>query len=165
MLELGQKNEDGLNVLNQQERTTGDTAVVMRLLLVDDEEQFLRATRILFENRGVETFVADSGEAALKILSERPVDVVILDLKMPGMNGLTTLQRIKQEYPLVEIILLTGQATVESAMEGLKLGAFDYEMKPATIADLLNKAREAFEKKLAIEEKTSAGVKAELQAP
>jgi DNA-binding NtrC family response regulator len=125
----------------------------MRLLLVDDEERFLATTRILLEKRGVETATATNGSDALKVLEERPVDVVILDVKMPGMDGVEVLRRIKQKYPLVEVVMLTGHASVESAVEGLKLGAFDYVMKPIDIPDLLAKAEDALSKKQTMEDK------------
>lgn len=125
----------------------------MRLLLVDDEERFLATTRILLEKSGVETLTATNGSDALAVLDERPIDVVILDVKMPGMDGVEVLRRIKQKHPLVEVIMLTGHGSVESAVEGLKLGAFDYVMKPMDIPDLLAKAEEAHAKKQSIEEK------------
>lgn len=125
----------------------------MRLLLVDDEERFLATTRILLEKRGVETLTATNGSDALAVLDEKPIDVVILDVKMPGMDGVEVLRRIKQKHPLVEVIMLTGHGSVESAVEGLKLGAFDYVMKPMDIPDLLAKAEEAHAKKQSIEEK------------
>lgn len=125
----------------------------MRLLLVDDEERFLATTRILLEKRGVETFTTTNGSDALALLDEKPIDVVILDVKMPGMDGVEVLRRIKQKHPLVEVIMLTGHGSVESAVEGLKLGAFDYVMKPMDIPDLLSKAEEAHAKKKSIEEK------------
>jgi len=125
----------------------------MRLLLVDDEERFLATTRILLEKRGVETLTATNGSDALALLDEKPIDVVILDVKMPGMDGVEVLRRIKQKHPLVEVIMLTGHGSVESAVEGLKLGAFDYVMKPTDIPDLLAKAEEAHAKKQSMEEK------------
>ncbi len=125
----------------------------IRVLLVDDEEQFLATTKVLLDKRGIETVTATSGVEALTILEERPIDVVILDVKMPGMNGVEVLRMIKQRgYPL-EVILLTGHAAVDSAVEGLKLGAFDYVMKPCDIPDLVAKIREAFENKLLKERK------------
>lgn len=125
----------------------------MQMLLVDDEERFLSTSRILLEKRGIDVVTATNGPDALKILSDRRVDVVILDVKMPGMDGVAVLRRIKQDHPLVEVIMLTGHASVESAVEGLKIGAYDYLMKPADIPTLLEKAQEAFEKKRRMEEK------------
>lgn len=79
--------------------------------------------------------------------------MVILDVKMPGMDGMTTLKEIKRLYPLVEVIMLTGHATVDSAVEGLHSGATDYLMKPTDVNDLIRKAEEAFEKRQKLEEK------------
>ena len=129
----------------------------VRLLLVDDEERFLSTTRILLEKRGVENVqAATNGADALKVLRKERIDVVVLDVKMPGMDGVEVLRRIKQEHPLVEVIMLTGHASVESAVEGLKLGAYDYVMKPIDIPDLLAKIEEAHGKKKAHDEKIRA---------
>ena len=123
------------------------------LLLVDDEERFLSTTKILMEKRGIKTKTAASGPEALQILDEAPVDVVVLDVKMPGMDGVETLKRIKRDYPLVEVIMLTGHASVDSAVDGMKLGAFDYVMKPCDIPDILEKIQKAHDKKQTMEEK------------
>lgn len=129
----------------------------IRLLIVDDEERFLATTRILLEKRGVTNlYMAMNGVDALRLLQEERIDVVVLDVKMPGMDGVEVLRRIKQERPLVEVIMLTGHASVESAVEGLKLGAFDYVMKPIDIPDLLAKIEEAYDKKRAHDEKIRA---------
>jgi DNA-binding NtrC family response regulator len=125
----------------------------LRLLLVDDEERFLATTKILLDKRGANTFTASSGPDALEILAQHAIDVVILDVKMPGMDGVEVLRKIKRDHPLVEVLMLTGHASVESAVEGLKLGAFDYLMKPCEIPRLLEKANEACAQKRAKEEK------------
>lgn len=125
----------------------------MNLLLVDDEERFLSTTKILLDKRGVHTLTASSGEEALKVLGGNRVDVVILDVKMPGMDGVDVLREVKRKYPLIEVIMLTGHASVESAVEGLKLGAFDYIMKPCNVPDMLDKVKEALGKKRSAEEK------------
>ncbi|MGC8719400.1 MAG: response regulator [Thermodesulforhabdaceae bacterium] len=120
----------------------------IKLLLVDDEELFVETVARRLERRNIKVLTAFSGEEALKILeSNQDTDVVILDVKMPGMDGITVLREIKQRYPLMEVIMLTGYATVESAVQGMKLGAFDYLMKPCEIDDLVKKAQEAAEKK------------------
>ncbi|RJP74677.1 MAG: response regulator [Candidatus Abyssobacteria bacterium SURF_17] len=124
-----------------------------RLLLVDDEERFLETTRKLLQKRGVETFTAANGIDALKVLEDHRIDVVILDVKMPGLDGVEVLRKIKQKYPLIEVVMLTGHASVESAVEGLKLGAYDYVMKPLAIEDMLKKVNEAYDKKRAMEDK------------
>jgi DNA-binding NtrC family response regulator len=125
----------------------------MKLMLVDDEERYLQTTAKLIEKKGYEVFTARSGEEALQKLKAQDVHVVILDMKMPGMDGNETLKAAKTLYPLVEIILLTGHATVDSAIDGLKNGAFDYLMKPADIDQILEKAMDAFEKRQRVEEK------------
>lgn len=125
----------------------------IQLLLVDDEERFLYTTKILLEKRGVVTFTATNGVDALKAMDEHRIDVVILDVKMPGIDGVEVLRKTKQKHPLVEVIMLTGHASVESAVEGLKLGAFDYVKKPCDISGLITKVNEAYDKKHAMEEK------------
>jgi DNA-binding NtrC family response regulator len=125
----------------------------MRIMLVDDEERFLKTTQKLIEKKGYETFIAQSGEQALERLKIKNIHVVILDVKMPGMDGNDTLKAIKTLYPLVEVIMLTGHATVDSAIDGLKSGANDYLMKPADIDEIIEKALEAFEKRKRLEEK------------
>ena len=125
----------------------------MMLMLVDDEERFLSTTQKLLAKKGIQTLTAASGEKALELLGTNLVHVVILDVKMPGMDGNATLREIKRQFPLVEVIMLTGHATVESAVDGLKAGAIDYLTKPADIDELIEKANEAFAKRQRIEEK------------
>ncbi len=125
----------------------------VQLLIVDDEERFLKTTKTLMEKRGVTTKTAASGEQALKIISEAHIDVVILDVKMPGMDGDEVLRRIKQTYPLIEVIMLTGHGSVDSAVVGLKMGAYDYVLKPCDIPDLMQKVESAYGKKQAMENK------------
>ncbi len=125
----------------------------MKIMLVDDEERFLSTTQKLLTRKGIEVVTAPGGAEALEMLRKKHVHVVILDVKMPGMDGNETLKAIKIEFPLVEVIMLTGHATVESAIDGLKNGATDYLMKPTEIDDLLAKAREAFQKRMRMEEK------------
>jgi DNA-binding NtrC family response regulator len=125
----------------------------MKLMLVDDEERFLETTKKLLSRKGYAVLTATSGSEALDKLITENVHVVILDVKMPGMDGVTTLKAIKSHYPLVEVIMLTGHATVESAVDGLKSGATDYLMKPADLDELIKKAEEAYEKRQRLEEK------------
>jgi DNA-binding NtrC family response regulator len=116
----------------------------VKILLVDDEEAFVATMAKRLVRRNVATAVAHNGRAALEKLEENPeIEVVILDVKMPGMNGIETLREIKKAFPATEVILLTGHATFESAMDGMKLGAFDYLMKPCDVEELLAKADEA----------------------
>jgi len=123
------------------------------MMLVDDEERFLSTTQKLLSRKGYEVATATSGPEALERLKSQNIHVIILDVKMPGMDGMETLKAIKSQYPLVEVIMLTGHATVESAVEGLKSGATDYLMKPTNIDDLVGKAEEAFAKRQVLEEK------------
>ena len=125
----------------------------LKMMLVDDEERYLTTTQKLLERKGVEVWVSPSGKEALEILKRQTIHVVVLDVKMPGMDGNETLRAIKAAYPLVEVIMLTGHATVDSAIDGLKSGAFDYLMKPADIDEVLEKAMSAFEKRQRLEEK------------
>ncbi len=115
-----------------------------KLLLVDDEEAFVATMAKRLTHREINVSVAYSGEESLSKLAEHPdIDVVILDVLMPGMDGIATLKEIKKAYPLVEVIMLTGHATVESAIEGMKHGAYDYLMKPCEMDVLVAKVREA----------------------
>ena len=125
----------------------------MKIMLVDDEERFLLTTSKLLVRKGFNVVTASSGEHCLEMLSREAVHVVILDVKMPGMDGLETLREIKQRHPLVEVIMLTGHATVESAVEGLKSGATDYLMKPISVDDLILMAEAAFARRRVLEEK------------
>jgi len=125
----------------------------MKMMLVDDEERFLATTQKLLAKNDIEVVTATSGQEALEILRQKNVHVVILDVKMPGMDGIATLKEIKNRFPMVEVIMLTGHATVESAIEGLKSGATDYLMKPTGIDELIDRAEEAFRKRQRLEEK------------
>ena len=125
----------------------------MKLMLVDDEERFLSTTQKLLTKKGFDVVTAINGSEALEALNQKHIHVVFLDVKMPGMDGNETLKRIKARFPLVEVIMLTGHATVESAIDGLKSGATDYLMKPTDIDELIKKATEAFEKRQRLEEK------------
>lgn len=124
-----------------------------QLLIVDDEQRFLKTTKALLEKKDCTVFIAANGLDAMEILENERIEVVILDVKMPGLDGVEVLRRIKQRYPLIEVIMLTGHSTTESAVEGLKLGAFDYLMKPCDISVLLEKVKHAHNKRLTMEEK------------
>jgi len=124
------------------------------VMLVDDEESFVDAMSKRLDVRNVQVITALSGDEALgKLGRNRNVDVVVLDVKMPGMDGLAVLQEIKKNHPLIEVIMLTGHATVETAVEGMKKGAYDYLMKPCEIDELLAKVRAAAGRKREQEEK------------
>lgn len=125
----------------------------MKILLIDDERRFLETTAKLLERRGFETLTASSGLRALDIIAAEPVDVVILDVKMPGIDGIEVLRRIKRIRPTAEVIMLTGHVSLESAVDGLRYGACDYVMKPCDVEDLVTKIEAAFERKLVLQEK------------
>ncbi len=125
----------------------------IKIMLVDDEERYLSTTQKLLSKKGYDALTAGSGTEALEKLKTQNIHVVILDVKMPGMDGIETLREIKKHFPLVEVIMLTGHATVESAVDGLKAGATDYLMKPVDIDEIVNKAEEAFAKRQRLEEK------------
>ncbi len=125
----------------------------MKMMLVDDEERFLSTTKKLLSRKGYDVLTATSGTEALEELRAHNIHVVILDVKMPGMDGIETLKAIKRTYPLVEVIMLTGHGTIDSAVEGLKSGATDYLTKPTDVQDLIEKAKEAFEKRQVLEDK------------
>ncbi|WP_246805002.1 response regulator [Desulfosarcina cetonica] len=131
----------------------------MKLLLVDDEADFLNTLLKRMKRRDVDVAGVNSGEAALEWLETHPADVIILDVRMPGMDGIETLRAIKKHHPLVEVIMLTGHASMEVAIEGMEMGAFDYLMKPMDMDDLLYKAEDAFKKKTIHENKIQRRVK------
>jgi DNA-binding NtrC family response regulator len=124
------------------------------LLLVDDEVTFVEILAERLNLREFNISTAHSGAEALERLQTFPdIDVVILDLVMPDMDGIETMKRIKQTRPLVEVIMLSGVATVESAIEGMELGAFDYLLKSAGIETLIEKVIAAVARKRAHQEK------------
>lgn len=125
----------------------------VRVLLVDDEVEFVDTLAKRMKKRQLKASSVNSGEDALEFLGQHPTDVVILDVKMPGIDGIQTLREIKQQYPLIEVIMLTGHANVEVAIQGMEIGAFDYLMKPMAIDDLVYKIQDAYKKKAIQEEK------------
>lgn len=124
------------------------------VLLVDDEAPFVETMTKRLGKRNLNVSQALSGEEALAALkADNRIDVVILDVKMPGMDGIETLKEIRRDFPLVEVIMLTGHATVETSIEGMRLGAFDYLMKPCDMDVLMEKVTAATQKKRDHEEK------------
>jgi DNA-binding NtrC family response regulator len=119
----------------------------MTVLFVDDEPDFLQTLLKRMRKRDVDAAGVGSGEEALVHLAQFPADVVVLDVRMPGMGGIETLRAIKKKTPLTEVLMLTGHASLEVAREGMENGAFDYLMKPVDIDDLLYKIQDAFHKK------------------
>lgn len=120
----------------------------LRLLLVDDEVEFLEPMATRLRRRQIACTTAQSGNEALEALGREPFDCAVVDVKMPGMNGLDLLRRIRREYPAVAVILLTGHASVELGVQGLELGAFEYLMKPVDLDELLDTVRRSAEKKV-----------------
>ena len=123
------------------------------ILLIDDEIRFLKSISKLFRMRGMDPAMAATGEEGLTILENEPFDVVVLDVKMPGMGGMETLHRIKEKHLQTEVLLLTGHANTQDGVDGIKAGAFDYLSKPIEFDHLLTKINQAFEKILMNKEK------------
>lgn len=127
------------------------------ILLVDDEVAFANNIAKLISKRGYEVKAVYNGESAVQALNEKDFDVIILDLKMPGLDGLATLRMIKGKKPEVEVIILTGHGSMESGIDGIELGAFDFLMKPVRFDDLYEKIRQAYQRKLVLEENSLRG--------
>lgn len=118
-----------------------------KVLLVDDEAEFLRSLVKVLGRRGLEVEGVTSGREALERMRESPFDVVVLDLMMPGMDGLETLKHIKAMWPQTEVILLTAVGSVEKGLQGMRGGAFDYVLKPMDVEELVEKIKEAWERR------------------
>jgi len=119
-----------------------------KVLVVDDEEDFLETIVNRFNKRGITAKGANSGKTALDLLQKESFDIVILDVKMPEMDGIQVLKKIKLKWPDVEVIMLTGHASVELGIEGMEYGAYDYVMKPTKLDILISKMNKAYERKL-----------------
>ena len=124
-----------------------DTQII-RLLLVDDEDDFRTTLANRLTRRNLDVTDAGSGEEAIEIIGQKAFDVAIVDIKMPGMDGIETLKHIRKIDPLVEVILLTGHASVEAGIEGIKSGAYDYVIKPCNVNDLMVKVEDAFRRRM-----------------
>ncbi len=124
-----------------------------RVLIVDDEEKFSDPLAERLTLRDYDVTTSQSGEDAVARIKQYNYDVVVLDVLMPGMSGTETLREIKKIKPLTEIIMLTGHATVESAVEGMRLGATDFLMKPCKTEDLISKIQKAHDRKAEHEER------------
>ena len=116
----------------------------IKLLLVDDEKDFIESLAERLQLRDFDVKTALNGEDAVKLISENEFDVIILDVKMPGKSGIETLKEIKNINQLSQVIMLTGHATVESAIQGMKLGAYDYIMKPTDTEELIKLINKAY---------------------
>ena len=113
------------------------------ILLVDDEVEFISTLAERLEIRGIDARVVYDGEAALKAVAENEPQVMVLDVMMPGIKGLDVLQRVKEEHPKVQVILLTGQGKTRDGIEGMRYGAFAYLMKPLDLEELIHTLDEA----------------------
>ena len=133
------------------------------IMLVDDEVPFVETLAKRLATRNIETIKAFSAEEGLETLeTNQNLDVIILDIKMPGMDGIEMLKIIKKVSPLTEVIMLTGHATIELGIKGMKLGAYDFLTKPCDIEELVSKVEEAAKKKRAHEEKIKDAERKEL---
>lgn len=126
-----------------------------KVLLVDDEEDFLETLSNRLELRGLKVSAVTSGEQAIAEAKEQEYDAIVLDLSMPGIDGLETLKRIKADNPNAEIIMLTGHGSVQSGVEAMKLGAGDFLQKPVELSELMAKIGEAKNKKMLVLQKQS----------
>lgn len=117
----------------------------LKLLLVDDEVEFLEPMEARLKRRKIACFTAESGAAALELLGQQTFDCAVVDVKMPGMDGLDLLRRMRKDYPALPVILLTGHASVELGVQGMELGAHEYLMKPIDLDELLGTIRRAAE--------------------
>jgi DNA-binding NtrC family response regulator len=128
--------------------------IPVSVLVVDDEKDFVEMFSLRLAELGERVTGAHSGREALEALKKNgDIDVVVLDIKMPGMDGIETLKEIKQRHPLVEVIMLTGHGTVNTAVEGMKMGAFDYMNKPADFVEITAKLQAARQRKADQEER------------
>jgi two-component system, OmpR family, response regulator CpxR len=119
----------------------------IKVLLVDDEKEFVETLAQRLETRNLSVITAFNGDDAIARVREESIDVVILDMVMPGRSGVEVLKEIKQIQPLIEVILLTGHATVQTAIDSMTRGAFYYLMKPAEMKNLLEKIAHAYQRK------------------
>lgn len=128
-----------------------------RVLLVDDEVDFTSALALRLTRRRFSITVAHSGEQALELARIAQPDAVLLDIRMPGIDGLTTMQLLKREHPTLAVILLTGHESLRSGVDSMRLGAFDYLTKPVAFEDLLERLTAACEQKRALDAATTVG--------
>jgi len=116
-----------------------------KVLLVDDEVEFVRTLAERLQIRGIQALVAVDGAEALQVVEEQKPPIVVLDVMMPGMGGIDVLQRLKENHPDIQVILLTGHGSTKEGVRGMQLGAFDYLMKPVHIEELIKKMDEAYD--------------------
>jgi DNA-binding NtrC family response regulator len=131
-----------------------------KVLLVDDEEEFVETLAERMRNRGMDVATSNSGGEALELVDKEPYDVVVLDLQMPGMDGIEVLERIKQRQPDIQVVLLTGHATVEKGVEAMKHGALEFLEKPidlSTLSEIIHQAKA--EKMILVEQDTEERIR------
>lgn len=133
-----------------------DAALKIHLLLVDDEPDFQEIILKRFNRMGIRLSLADCCLAALETLDTEPIDVIIMDVSMPGLDGIQCLKKVKERWPQIEVIILTGHASVKSGIEGMQGGAFDYCLKPIDVLELLEKVELASQKALLNKEATNS---------
>lgn len=126
-----------------------------RILLVDDEEDFLKMLSERLSVRGLQVNTSASGEDAMHQVDEERFDAIVMDLSMPGMDGIETLKKIKKTHPDAEIIILTGHGSIESGVTAMKEGASDFLEKPVDMTQLLDKIGEAKKRRLLVLHKQS----------
>mgnify|MGYP001073487035 FL=1 len=124
-----------------------------KILLVDDEVVFANNMSKLLNRRGYQVTAVNGGDTALRSLMENPFDVMVLDLKMPGMDGIAVLHEMKKLGLVTEVLVLTGHGSIDTALEAIQLGAYDYLTKPCEIAELVSKIEAALEKKATAQKK------------
>lgn len=120
----------------------------INLLFVDDEDQFLESMSKRLEARDFKVFAVNRGEKAIKAARKNQVDIALLDLKMPGIDGEETLKALKQEHPWMEIVILTGHGSIDSAVDCTQIGAHSYLQKPCDLDQLLEVLKEAYKKRV-----------------
>lgn len=131
----------------------------INILLVDDEEEFVKTLAERIKIRNLKSNVALNGEEALQIVEDKVPDVMVLDLKMPGIDGMEVLKRIKERYPEVRVIILTGHGSEKDEQRAAELGAFSYMNKPVDLDNLIDKIKQAYAEK--VEKNLMAGTFAE----
>jgi DNA-binding NtrC family response regulator len=133
-----------------------EAALKIHLMLVDDEPDFKEVMQKHLARMGIRLSVSECCMDALELLAAQTIDVVIMDMNMPGMDGIQCLRKIKERWPLIEVIILTGHASVKSGIEGMESGAFDYCLKPIDVRELIEKVELAAQKALINQEDNAA---------
>jgi DNA-binding NtrC family response regulator len=120
----------------------------INLLIVDDEETFLKSIKRSLELRGFNVTAVNRGKKAVAAARQHPIDIALVDLKMPGLDGEETLKQLKEEHPWMEVIILTGHGTIDSAAECTRRGAYSYLQKPCGLDQILESLIKAYKKRV-----------------